>query len=519
MTFKPSKKRPTVSPEPDRPSRGRVENASLTPLELFPGLFERVSEAMIFEDPKEWVDVTFEEDPKVILDAYEKENPETWEALKNFVYKYFSRSTQAETDETPKSLITPQSLIDHIDTLWGQLTRSAHTASNIRSSVIELPHDYIVAGGRFDEMYYWDGYFAMLGFVDKNPNMIENMANNFAYLIQQYGYVPNGNRSYYLGRSQPPFFHCLTSLLSPGDHAKGYARYIRELHAEYAFWMHKDVNRGRCVKIKDGIYLNRYFDKYNTPREESYLFDLEAPKGADGLNADLFRHIRAAAESGWDFSSRWFGADLNMCSMRTTTILPVDLNAILYGLECAIASGEEYKNNERLAREFKERARVRYEAINAFFWNDSVGFFCDYDLKKCRVRSAITCAGFFPLFFGCASAEQADSVAEVAERELLQRGGLVATTKQTEHQWDWPNGWAPLHWIAIQGLRRYGHEKLANEIKKRWLNTVQARFDKTGKFYEKYNVIDDALAGGGEYVGQEGFGWTNGVTAALLREE
>ena len=519
MTFKASKKHPAVSSGAASPSRGRVENASLTPLELFPGLFERVSEAKIFEDPKEWVDVTFEEEPKVILEAYEKENPDTRDALKKFVQKYFSRPTQLKADGNSQSLTKPQSLTDHIDTLWGQFRRGAHTTSNIRSSVIELPHDYIVAGGRFDEMYYWDGYFAMLGFVDKDPSMIENMANNFAYLIQRYGYVPNGNRSYYLGRSQPPFFHCLISLLYPRDHAEGYARYTKELQAEYAFWMDMDVNRGRCVKIQDEIYLNRYFDKYNTPREESYLFDLETPKGTDGLNADLFRHIRAAAESGWDFSSRWFGADLDMCSMRTTTILPIDLNAILYGLECAISSGAEYKNNQPLAHEFRERARVRYEAINTFFWNESSGFFCDYDLKNRRVRSAITCAGFFPLFFRCASAEQAASIAEVAERELLQPGGLVATTKETEHQWDWPNGWAPLHWIAIQGLRKYGHEKLANEIKKRWLDTVQARFDKTGKFYEKYNVIDDALAGGGEYVGQEGFSWTNGVTAALLRED
>jgi alpha,alpha-trehalase len=274
------------------------------------------------------------------------------------------------------------------------------------------------------------------------------------------------------------------------------------------------------LRFEGRYQLSRYFDPNNEPREESYIFDLATQEGASETHTTLFTDIRAAAESGWDFSSRWFGDDLAMHAIRTTSVLPVDLNAILYGVECAIAAGASRQGNNQLADDFTAKAKIRQKAITAYFWNNDAGFFCDYDLETDKVRSSVTAAGLFPLFFGCANDKQAKQVAEGTEKQLLQRGGLVTSTKRdTQHQWDWPNGWAPLQWVAIQGLRRYGYLDLASEIKFRWLKTVQNSFDETGKFFEKYNVIDSIVARGGEYDTQEGFGWTNGVTAALLREE
>src|SRR5690606_10073233 len=102
---------------------------------------------------------------------------------------------------------------------------------------------------------------------------------------------------------------------------------------------------------------------------------------------------------------------------------------------------------------------------------------------------------------------------------FLQTGGLLATPVNNGQQWDAPNGWAPLHWIAIEGLRRYGYHKLATTIKQRWIATNLAVFDKERKLVEKYDVTSSREGGGGEYPLQDGFGWTNGVLAALLSED
>jgi alpha,alpha-trehalase len=491
----------------------------LTPLGLFPELFERVSKSEVFTDPKDWVDVTFDAEPDVIMAAFRAEEPQTQEELTAFVNRYFSRQKLNGVTVAANSKLKSNSLLNNIEALWPKFRREAHGVPSRQSSVLELPHDYIVPGGRFSEIYYWDSYFAMLGFVDRDPETIQNMVDNFAHLIRRFGYVPNGNRTYYLGRSQPPFFHCLVSLLYADDAAMGYSKYLTEMLIEYAFWVEVSIGQGRSLVFDDGYRLSRYFDPNNAPREESYIFDLETEQAASDTHATLFTDIRAAAESGWDFTSRWFGDDMAMHAIRTTSVLPVDLNAILYSLEGAIAAGAARKGYNELVADFSARTKSRQEAINKYFWNSDVGFFCDYDLKSDKVRSSVTAAGLFPLFFGCASEEQASHVAEITEKQLLQRGGLVTSTVRASHQWDWPNGWAPLQWVAIQGLRRYGHTRLASEIRERWLNTVQTSFNETGKFYEKYNVIDSVVAVGGEYDTQEGFGWTNGVTAALLREE
>ncbi|MDR0950365.1 MAG: hypothetical protein LBM13_01820, partial [Candidatus Ancillula sp.] len=92
---------------------------------------------------------------------------------------------------------------------WYELAEKKATKKEIESSntLLELPKPYIVAGGRFQEMYYWDSFFTCLGLeILGKRDKIENILDNMAYEIKKYGFVPNANRSYYLGRSQPPFF-------------------------------------------------------------------------------------------------------------------------------------------------------------------------------------------------------------------------------------------------------------------------------------------------------------------------
>ena len=49
-----------------------------------------------------------------------------------------------------------------------------------------------------------------------------------------------------------------------------------------------------------------------------------------------------------------------------------------------------------------------------------------------------------------------------------------------------------------------------------WVGTVARTWAETGKLLEKYDVEERKSGGGGEYPTQDGFGWTNGVTGALL---
>jgi alpha,alpha-trehalase len=175
-------------------------------------------------------------------------------------------------------------VVMHIKNLWGALRREPDKKIE-GSSLLPLPHPYIVPGGRFREIYYWDSYFTMLGLKESGQvDMIENMIKNFAYLIETYGHIPNGNRSYYIGRSQPPFFAAMVQLLAAIKGDKVYVSFLPALAREYTFWMNgsSTLKTGqayrRVVKLKDGSILNRYWDDSNVPRQESWREDFETAK-------------------------------------------------------------------------------------------------------------------------------------------------------------------------------------------------------------------------------------------------
>jgi alpha,alpha-trehalase len=192
------------------------------------------------------------------------------------------------------------------------------------------------------------------------------------------------------------------------------------------------------------------------------------------------------------------------------------LNCLLYSLELTIAKAASLAGDKAAAREFQSKAEERRQAIQKYCWNRQLNFFSDYNLATRQQKHNITAAGLFPLFVKIASAEQAKAVAAETEKKLLKDGGIVTTTIHSGQQWDAPNGWAPLQWIAYVGLNNYQHHSLAKEIASRWLSLNEKVFRETGKLMEKYNVEDlNKPAGGGEYPGQDGFGWTNGTYIAL----
>ena len=349
------------------------------------------------------------------------------------------------------------------------------------------------------------------------------MVNNFSYLINTYGHIPNGNRTYFLSRSQPPFYSLMVKMLIDIKGKQIIKEYLPSLLSEYNFWM-KGINQlndqvpviNRVSKVKKSYLLNRYYDEKDTPREEMYRDDWELIDYSEEKNRPLFRELRSACESGWDFSSRWLRNSAELSSIQTTDLLPIDLNCLLWHLEKLISECYKDMGKEELSINYGILSVNRKKAIGDIFWDDEKNFFFDFNIKTKTLSPVYSLAGLFPLFFGLANQEQADQVAQKVEEIFLKQGGVVTTPTHTGQQWDAPNGWAPLQWITIKGLLKYGHKSIAQEIAYRWINLNKNVYQRTGKMLEKYNVENTSLeGGGGEYPVQDGFGWTNGVYLAL----
>lgn len=498
---------------------------TLSPAERYQELFVDVQMSRVFEDSKTFVDCVPLREPEAILDDYRNLCFTEGFDLYNFVNQNF-----AVEENPPNCFVSDpdKTLAEHIESLWPVLTRRPKEHP-VRSSLLPLPHDYVVPGGRFSELYYWDSYFTMLGLHDRDcpqcMRLLQAMADNFAYLIDTYGHVPNGNRTYYLGRSQPPVFCLLTGLFEDTGVRHG-VDYLPQLRKEYAFWMDgwRDLRPGearrRCVRMSDGSLLNRYWDDRDTPREESYAEDVLTARRSKRPAHDVYRDLRAGAESGWDFSSRWLTDPTEIASIRTTAMIPVDLNCFLYKLEGEIARLSALKGDALTAGEFKQKAQSRCAAVNHYCWNDREGAFFDYNWEADQQRDNLTAATVTPLFVQAATDEQAQRVARTLHARMLAPGGISTTEiSGSGQQWDRPNGWAPLQWMAIKGLYSYGHAHLARDITQRWLLIVSELYELESKLVEKYVLRPTAEhATGGEYPLQDGFGWTNGIVARLLRE-
>ena len=494
-----------------------------SPDEALGELFAQVQLGQVYGDGKTFVDLVPARRIKRILEEYELRRRLPEFNLPEFVRRHFySFGEEAEGGYVSNPNSTP---VEHIRELWHVLERRT---THQKGSLLALPYAYITPGGRFREQFYWDSYFIMLGLAaDRNIGMIEGMMKNCTHMIRKFGFIPTANRSYFLSRSQPPFFSHMVELLSQHKGRSVLVGYLPYLLSEHRFWMKSDFTfrlgalpeTRRVVRLPDKSVLNRYFDDKRTPRPESYKEDVGTLGASTKQTNQIYLDLRAAAESGWDFSSRWFRDPADISTIYTTDIVPVDLNCLLYHLELLIAESYRVLHQPLFMRQFEKQANARKAAITRYCWSESKHFFYDYDYVRGRRSPALTLAGVFPLFVGLASPAQAKAVAATLEKQFLKPGGLQTTVLDTGQQWDAPNGWAPLQWVVIKGLRNYGFDDLANDIKKRWLGTNLQVYKREYKMIEKYNVIKSSvLGGGGEYPLQDGFGWTNGVLQALLSE-
>jgi alpha,alpha-trehalase len=475
-------------------------------------LFEEVQKKRVFADQKFFPDCIPQFPVEEILKEYHQSRRNAEFDLKSFCATHFRFPVETSNgfSSDPEKPVE-----EHISALWEVLTRQP---SDTGGTLIRLPRPFIVPGGRFREIYYWDSYFTMLGLqVSGKTDLIESMTDNFAYLIDSFGFIPNGNRTYFLSRSQPPFFSLMIELLAEEKGKEALLKYAAPMEKEYDFWMlgKEDLAKDnhyfkRVVLMPDGELLNRYWDELNRPREEAFADDLETA-GETSQN-QIFREIRAAAESGWDFSSRWFRDPQSMSSIHTTDVVPVDLNCLLYKAEKMLSRIYELKQDTFGADRFRQLSLRREEAIQKYCWNPAEGLFMDFDLSAGAFTGSKHAACTFPLFLHIATPSQAKKVSVQLKDKFLKEGGVVTTLVHNGQQWDAPNGWAPLQWTAYRGLKDYQLDEVADHISENWLGAVERIFHKRGKITEKYDVVNTFEgASGGEYPNQDGFGWTNGV--------
>jgi alpha,alpha-trehalase len=486
-------------------------------------LYGAVEMAALFPDQKTFADAVPREPPERIVAEYVRDKDRPGFSLRAFVARHFTLPRRKGPAMTRQP---DQDVRAYIREMWTVLRR-APDETEPNSSLLPLPHPYIVPGGRFSEIYYWDSYFTMQGLMqDGQYDLARDMLANIASLIRRYGHMPNGNRSYYLSRSQPPFFAAMVELVAAHDGAGVYRRYLPQLQAEYDYWMEgaqtlaPGAAHRHVVRLRDGTLLNRYWDDRATPRDESWRQDVETARQSNRPAATIYRELRAGAESGWDFSSRWLGDGRRLATIHTTDIAPVDLNSLMQHLEQMLANAYRLSGDAGKSRLYAAKAQARADAIRTLMWEGRDNLYADYLWRSERRSPELSAVTVYPLYFGIATQEQAHAIADALRRDFLKPGGLATTRHSTGQQWDRPNGWAPLQYLAVEGLKRYGEKTLAAEIARRWIGENVRSYAKTGVLREKYDIEarHSRAAGGGEYALQIGFGWTNGVLARLMTD-
>jgi alpha,alpha-trehalase len=413
---------------------------------------------------------------------------------KKIVPKRLLMSFRPDKELTPEDVSAAR---EYISNYWPRVERF-HPKDD--ESLLGIPKPYLVpsytekTGFDYNELYYWDSYFMVQGMFDEShKELVEGILEDFMALFKRFKIIPNASRTYLMGRSQPPF---LTTFIfdiyqayEPGK--KWLKEAIDIAKQEYAtVWL--GVKKPNERQVYKG--LSRYYDI-------NYLHDL------------------AEAESGWDMTPRF--------SRRALNYLPVDLNSLLYKYETDFARAARIFDDMREAAHWDDAATIRKATMNELMWDRIRGLYYDYNYVKQKRGNVSSLAAYFPMWAGMVDEKQAEAMVR-ALRRFENRGGLATTDSlpvgqfvlgTMPTQWAYPNGWAPLHYIVIKGLERYGYHQDARRIAMKWLKSNLSWFNEYGVFLEKYNVVSpDKPPIKGVYPSQEGFGWTNGVFERLCQD-
>lgn len=373
--------------------------------------------------------------------------------------------------------------LDYINKHWKKIT---FYLPKDEKTHIGLPNKFVSPNSNLfkNDQFYWDSYFTILGLVASGKvSLAKGIVDNLIHLHKRFGIIPSRNRFYNLGISQPPFLTSMASEVFQDTKDKQWLSNVARTAEEELkdYWMKDDTHL-----VHKG--LSRYCDHFWT-------------------------HLTAEHESGWDMTSRFHD--------RCLDYLPVDLNSCLYKYETDLARIYNILNNKKKERAYLNKANKRKEIMLKLMWNEKKGFFFDYDYKNKKQSSFYSLAGFYPLWAKLATESQAKKMLK-SIRKFDYEGGLANTQKsglsKEFKQWDYPNGWANQQWITIKGLLNYGFKSEAERLAIKWLDLNKKVFLKTGKFWEKYNVVKSGIGKEGRYPIQTGFGWTNAVFVRLVKE-
>ena len=403
-----------------------------------------------------------------------------------------------------------ENLLDHILNNWDNTLRDDHHPNiDLPHTAIILPYPYTSPSidEHFSALYYWDTYFTNVGLLLSDKlEYAKNNAQNIAFMIEKYGYMPNGNRTVFIGRSQPPFFSMMVYDIY--DRTKDKV-WLKEMYGsiarEYAFWQTERTTE---------TGLNTYAPDISALSEEriyqladSMLRRTSADPPSDKKQVCQYAaSILSLLESGWDCTSR-FG-------LRPTKYNWVELNALLYAIEdnMAFFAKELCLSQDNLI--WSERKELRCKLINEYLYDETAGMFCDYDFEFNKKSSIFSVASFYPLFVGLATDEQAKNTRHNLFR-IEQEYGISASEpiKETmDLQWDYPHGWACLNYIVVNSLLRYGYDDDAYRIAKKYVNLLERNFDSTGGIWEKYDVVTGEPSISKENATKHTMmGWTAGV--------
>ncbi len=402
--------------------------------------------------------------------------------------------------------------------------------------LLYLPYPYVVPGGRFNEMYGWDSFFIQLGLLrDGEVDLARSMTGNFIYEIDHYGKILNANRTYYLSRSQPPFFTSMLWNVYQRTHERQWlADALPAIEKYYAFWMaephltpasglarYYDIGRGPAPEALSAErdaqgrteydLIREYFRTHQVP---DYDVNLYYNRATDRLTQAFYTGDRSMRESGFDPSSRYGPFSAAICEYN-----PVCLNSLLYHMEDQASTICSALGHNADAARWRDRARLRGQRVRELMWDEGAGLFLDYAFASRKRRNYPFLATFYPLWTGIATREQAARVA--GNLKLFEaQGGLRTSTTDSGDQWDSPYGWAPIIWIALEGLRRYGYNDDADRVSVKFLSLILGDYRARGTIVEKFDVVSENPDVGGElkygyHSNESGFGWTNAAFTTL----
>nr|XP_024217475.1 trehalase [Halyomorpha halys] len=512
-------------------------------------LLHDVQMSRIFPDSKTFVDKTMKYPPNEIIKKYEKLTDKYGgyvppvDVLRSFVNDNFEDGEELELwephdwSQQPNILnkIKDENFRDwayQLNIVWKNLSRriseDVHRNPELYS-LIYVPNGFIIPGGRFKELYYWDTYWIVNGLlVCEMPDTARGVIENLLYLIKTLGHIPNGNRVYYTQRTQPPMITLMVD--SYFQYTMDFSiikKYIHLLDKEMDYWL---THRAVEVKKNGNTYkLFRYFAVSNGPRPESYREDIINSKTTKTDEEEFFIDMKSGAESGWDFSTRWFIENAtnhgNLSSIHTRYIIPVDLNALLHKNAKLLAMWFTMISNKEKAKKYELLSKQLLKGIRDVLWNEEEGIWLDYDILNEKPRKYFYLSNFVPFWTHSHrfTTKKAAAIAiNYVHKMNLDRfvGGSPASLEFSGEQWDYPNAWPPLQAFFIQGLDRIGSKHtshLAFHYALKYAQSNYKGFQDFGLMFEKYDALLEGRTGaGGEYEGQSGFGWTNGFIFELL---